>query len=87
MSSDSTLQRICSENMSRLRADKGLSQAQMAERIGITQPSYWALENAKSSVTLSMLERIATVLAVPPNQLLLAVGSNQKSTATIKELA
>jgi len=85
MKSLGTLQKICSENIRRMREERGLTQAQMAHKIGITQPSYWALENAKSSVSISVLERIATVLAVPPNQLLIAVGSNQKTAVSSQQ--
>ena len=58
MAPNNALQRICSENIYRIRSEKGITQAQMANFLGIKQPSYWALEKAKSAITIEMLERI-----------------------------
>src|SRR5439155_27291197 len=44
-----------------LRKDKGLSQRQLAERVGAKQPSIARLESRKKTRNLNLLERIASV--------------------------
>lgn len=51
------------------RLSKGATQAEFADRLGITQPSYSYLENAKD-VRLSTIIRTCELLGVSPAQLL-----------------
>lgn len=51
--------------MHRLRNDKGLTLAQLAERSGISSPFLSRVENHKASLTIASLERIAAALGVP----------------------
>ena len=46
----------------RLRLTHGLSQAQLAERIGTAQPNISRLERATINPALSFLQRVATAL-------------------------
>jgi len=46
----------------RLRLTHGLSQAQLAERIGTAQPNISRLERATINPSLSFLQRVATAL-------------------------
>ena len=48
--------------VSRLRLQRGLTQAQLAEMVGTRQPSIARLENGTSIPSLSFLDRIATAL-------------------------
>jgi DNA-binding XRE family transcriptional regulator len=48
--------------IARLRIQRGLTQAQLAEMIGTRQPSIARLENGSSVPSLSFLDRIATAL-------------------------
>jgi DNA-binding XRE family transcriptional regulator len=48
--------------VSRLRIQRGLTQAQLAEMIGTRQPSIARLENGSSVPSLSFLDRIAKAL-------------------------
>ena len=48
--------------IARLRIQRGLTQAQLAEMVGTRQPSIARLENGTSTPSLSFLERIATAL-------------------------
>ncbi len=48
--------------IARLRILKGLTQAQLAERVGTRQPSIARLENGTSVPSLSFLQKIASAL-------------------------
>ncbi len=47
-----------------LRREKGISQEQMAEKISLSRPQYSKIEGGKADITLSTLDRIATVFEV-----------------------
>ncbi len=48
--------------IARLRIQRGLTQAQLAEMVGTRQPSIARLENGNSKPSLSFLKRIADAL-------------------------
>lgn len=48
--------------IARLRIQKGLTQAQLAELVGTRQPSIARLENGERKPSLSFLQRVAEVL-------------------------
>ena len=48
-----------------LRADAGLTQQDLADRIGVTRQTVNAIEGDKYSPSLEVAFRIATVFAVP----------------------
>jgi len=48
--------------VARLRTQRGLTQAQLAEMVGTRQPSIARLENGTSVPSLSFLDRIAKAL-------------------------
>jgi DNA-binding XRE family transcriptional regulator len=48
--------------VARLRIQRGLTQAQLAEMVGTRQPSIARLENGSSIPSLSFLDRIAKAL-------------------------
>ncbi len=48
--------------IARLRIQRGLTQAQLAEMVGTRQPSIARLENGSSVPSLSFLDRIAKAL-------------------------
>jgi HTH-type transcriptional regulator/antitoxin HipB len=60
------------------RQEAGLTQAELAERIGIKQPSLCRIETGQVNVSISMLARIAEALGVP---LKVTIGTGQ---ATIR---
>jgi transcriptional regulator with XRE-family HTH domain len=51
--------------MRRLRTDKGMTLADLAERSGISSPFLSRVENHKASLTIAGLERVAAALGVP----------------------
>ena len=52
------------ENVEKIRKDKGISQIELAERLGIQQPTYSHCINVTDDMKLSMLQRIADILEV-----------------------
>ncbi len=47
-----------------LRVDKGLSQVYMAEKLGVSRPSYIAIEQGKRELTLSHTEKLAEIFGI-----------------------
>jgi transcriptional regulator with XRE-family HTH domain len=78
MALESTLHRLFCQRLRGLRKAAGLTQAVMAERMGITQSSYSELENGAFCPSLGVVERAAQALGKPPEELL----STRKLAAT-----
>lgn len=57
------------DNMSRIRAEKGISQATLAEMVGANQATISKIEKGVGNPTLSMINRIAKALGVHPSAL------------------
>ncbi len=67
-------------NIVQLRKEAGLSQYDVAEKIGVSRTTYNAFETGKSSPNLNQLERIAKVFEVAPASLVegqLATGQSE----------
>ena len=60
----SELVRILSENLRRLRKDRGLSQEKLADRCGLHRTYIGSVERGERNVTLGSLEVIASSLGV-----------------------
>ncbi len=58
------------DSLKRLRADAGLTQTQMARRLGISQPTLNRLENGAQNTTLKTLTQICRVLRCDVGELL-----------------
>lgn len=52
------------------RAARGLTQADVAKRLGVSQPSYADIESGPQEPRLSTIERVAAVLEIEPFELL-----------------
>ena len=57
-------------NLRRLRAERGLTQEEVAERAGLNRNYVGMLEREENSPTVDMLEKLAAVLQVEPEFLL-----------------
>ena len=70
------------ENIQRIRIEKRLSQAEMAERLGIAQNNYGKIERGITELTVQRLYKIAEILGSSPAELLgletLKLEENQK---------
>jgi transcriptional regulator with XRE-family HTH domain len=57
-------------SIQKLRKLRGLSQAELAEKAGLSQPAIGAIEAGKKSPTLRTLEKLAAALGVKVTDLL-----------------
>lgn len=53
-----------SEKLKNIRREKGFSQKEIAEKLGVSQPSYAQYENGKRKPKIETLRRIASALGV-----------------------
>jgi len=60
-------------NVRRRRQTIGLTQIQVAERLGMRQPSYAAIEAGKCNPGLDVVDRVAEALDCDPGDLLMPV--------------
>jgi len=67
--------------IARLRIQRGLTQAQLAELVGTQQPSIARLENGSSIPSLSFLQKIAAVLNARIEVRLVAEPQDEYTTA------
>jgi transcriptional regulator with XRE-family HTH domain len=61
---------VFAENLRRIRAQRGISQEALALKAGVERTYVGLLERKKSSPTIDMLEKLAKVLKVKPDELL-----------------
>ncbi|MDY6367121.1 MAG: helix-turn-helix transcriptional regulator [Clostridia bacterium] len=62
--------KIFQDNLIELRKINGLTQRDVATKLGISQPSYIRYENGKSEPTLSNLVKLADIFDVSTDYLL-----------------
>lgn len=72
MALEGTLHRLFCQKLRAIRKAKGLTQEQMAERMGMSQPAYSDLENGRFCPTISTIERAALALGIAADVLLSA---------------
>jgi Predicted transcriptional regulators len=64
------LQRIVGRNIRRLRRERGLSQEDLADELGVHRTYMGGVERGERNLTLRSLERLASRLGVDPVSLL-----------------
>lgn len=77
MSKHSELHRIFCDNVRQRRSDLNLTQEQVAEKLGMSQPGYAQIEHGKTVPSLSILERVACALKTKPTDLLKPVNGKK----------
>lgn len=65
----SKLQLTFGERVKSRRTILGMTQVDLAEKIGIHRPDLSDIENGKHSPTLETVEKVAKALGVPPSSL------------------
>lgn len=60
------------QNIRDFREDKNLTQADIAEKLGMSVTGYAKLERGESQIRVDRLEQIAQILDVEPNELMYA---------------
>ena len=61
---------VFAENLKRIRAQRGISQETLALKAGVERAYIGLLERKKNSPTIDMLEKLAKVLKVKPEEFL-----------------
>ncbi|MBR6570135.1 MAG: helix-turn-helix transcriptional regulator [Clostridia bacterium] len=61
-------------NMRRARMRANMTQAQVAEQLGMSQLNYGRMERAERHVSIEQLDRIAEILSVPIHELCNGMG-------------
>jgi len=74
-----------SNRIRELRKRVGLTQTDMADRLGISQPQFARLENGKNEITMSQLRKVASILGVKPYELFLIGEQPEALTEEEKE--
>lgn len=76
-----------SENLKKIRLEKGLSQEAVADELGITRQGYANYEKGSSSPTLESIEKLSEALSVDINYLLFKekIDSLEKSKRELEE--
>lgn len=67
------------ENLKRLRQDKGLTQADLADKAGVRTASISSLEKGNGDPKLSTIYKIIEALECSPDALLMDIGSQSMS--------
>ena len=62
-------EQIVGENIQRIRLERGLSQEEVAHRVGIVSSYYGQIERGRRNPTISVLGRVADALEVPLTKL------------------
>lgn len=73
------------ENIQRIRSEKRLSQAEMAEKLGMAQNNYGKIERGITELTVERLYKIAEILGTTPVELLGFENSKLEEKEEIKE--
>lgn len=78
-----------SKNLKQIRIKQGLSQKEIADRLGVSQPSYAQYESGKRKPKLETIQKIATALSVNPlvliGQLSETLSDNLKTAPNIEK--
>lgn len=82
MASDSVIVNIFCENLRRLRKINGVTQIDMATRLGMTQSSYSKLERGSFAPTIVTVARVAESLGASPDELLSPLVKEKASMAS-----
>ena len=79
MSKHSELHRLFCDNVRQRRSELKLTQEQVAESLGMSQPGYAQIEHGKTVPSLAILERVARALRIKPTDLLKPITNGKKS--------
>jgi transcriptional regulator with XRE-family HTH domain len=69
---EGALQRTLGQNVRRIRLDRGLSQEELADELGVHRTYLGGVERGERNLTLQSVERLAAGLGLDPLTLLAA---------------
>lgn len=81
MATKSVLLNILCENLRQARKARGVTQDDMAKRLGIKQSAYSEIERGVGAPTLTTIEKLASALSVSPVELLTVPEKLKAKTA------
>lgn len=67
------------EELKNFRKKKNLTCKDMAEKLNVSKPFYWQIENCKRRLSYEMAVRIATILGTKPDKLFYEAFKNKVS--------
>lgn len=73
-----------SENLKQIRIKKGFSQKEIADRLGVSQPSYAQYENGKRNPKKETIKKMADALEVPIQELDASLQNMEKLLELVK---
>ena len=76
-----SMREVLAQNLRRYRAERGLSQEELAHRADIDRTYVSSLERMQYGASIDVVESLARVLEVPPHALLTPepIGSDEES--------
>lgn len=74
------------ENIRQIRLKKGFSQENVAEMLHISNTAYGDIERNTTEVTVSRLIKIAQILEVNYNELIVEISKNDNNKAEVERL-
>ncbi len=82
MSTASNIRDYFAANVRAYRIRQGLTQAELAARLKVSQPQVSAIEHGRNGVGLDLIGRLAAALETPAAKLLTPPKSGRKKTAS-----
>lgn len=74
------------KNISRIRKASGISQAEMAERLGMSRTAYRNLENGETKLISDNVDRIASLLEKTPEELVLGYAPSARDSMRVNDI-
>ena len=74
------------ENIARIRKASGISQTEMAERLGMSRTAYRNLEKGDTRLISETMEKIAAVLDRTPEELVLGYEPSAKDSRRVADI-
>ena len=74
------------KNISRIRKASGISQTEMAERLGISRTAYRNLESGDTKLISENVDRIAAVLEKTPEELVLGYAPSARDSMRVNDI-
>lgn len=74
------------ENITRIRKDNGLSQSDMAEKLGISRTAYRNIEKGDTKLISDSLDKIADIFSLSPEEIVLGYAPSQENSRKLREM-
>ena len=75
---------LIAERLTAIRKEKGITQVEMAKKLKVTQSMYSKYERAEVRIYADLLYKMATILAVTPNELFAVTKSGNDATEPVE---